>query len=93
MLFRSHDEHLTQGDVRFEPQSALSSGADGLDDIRQIADQARQHLHSGGLLIIEHGYDQQAEILRIFNSLDYKKTTQQKDMAKKPRITLGYWAM
>ena len=86
-----NDEHLRQGDVRFEPRSALSSGADGLDDIRQIADQARQYLHSAGLLIVEHGYDQQQEIQQIFNSLGYKQTLQLEDIAKKPRITLGYW--
>ena len=86
-----NDEHLRQGDVRFEPRSALSSGADGLDDIRQIADQARQYLHSAGLLIVEHGYDQQQEIQQIFNSLGYKKILQLEDIAKKPRVTLGYW--
>lgn len=87
------DEHLTRGDVRFEPASALSSGPDGLDDIRQIADQARQHLGPGGLLIIEHGYDQQQKILQIFTSLGYTRPLQLEDMAKKPRITLGYWAL
>ena len=86
-----NDQHLRQGDVRFEPRSALSSGADGLDDIRQIADQARQYLHSAGLLIVEHGYDQQQETQRIFNSLGYKKIQQLEDIAEKPRITLGYW--
>ncbi|MCW8854391.1 MAG: peptide chain release factor N(5)-glutamine methyltransferase [Gammaproteobacteria bacterium] len=85
-----HDEHLTQGDVRFEPQSALASGADGLNDIRLIADQARQHLHADGLLIIEHGYDQKDKIFDIFNSLGYKKILQLADIAKKPRVTLGY---
>ncbi|MDH5472521.1 MAG: peptide chain release factor N(5)-glutamine methyltransferase [Gammaproteobacteria bacterium] len=84
------DPHLTRGDVRFEPPSALSSGHDGLDDIRQIADQARQHLHANGLLIIEHGHDQKDEIFKIFNSLGYKKIQQLEDIAKKPRATLGY---
>lgn len=84
------DKHLTQGDVRFEPRSALSSGSDGLDDIRRITAQARSHLKPGGLLIVEHGYDQKDKILQIFNSTGYKKVNQLEDIAKKPRVTLGY---
>ncbi|MFP5340520.1 MAG: peptide chain release factor N(5)-glutamine methyltransferase, partial [Gammaproteobacteria bacterium] len=52
------DPHLQQGDVRFEPQSALVAGVDGLDDIRTIIAQAPGHLTSGGWLLLEHGYDQ-----------------------------------
>lgn len=87
------DEHLSLGDVRFEPRSALSSGHEGLDDIRQIADLARHHLKTGGLLIIEHGYDQKEKIFQIFHSLGYKKLIQLEDIAKKPRATLGYWSI
>lgn len=87
------DEHLSLGDVRFEPVSALASGPDGLDDIRQIADQARQHLKPGGLLIIEHGYDQKQKIFDIFTSMGYLKISQLDDIARKPRITLGYYRL
>jgi release factor glutamine methyltransferase len=53
-----NDPHLTQGDVRFEPRLALTSGAEGLDAIRQIIQQAPSYLVKGGWLLFEHGYDQ-----------------------------------
>ena len=56
------DAHLTQGDLRFEPQSALTSGADGLDDIRHICAHAKAHLDPEGCLLLEHGYDQAAQV-------------------------------
>jgi release factor glutamine methyltransferase len=52
------DVHLMQGDLRFEPRTALASGADGLNDIRRIIAAAPAHLHRGGWLLLEHGYDQ-----------------------------------
>jgi release factor glutamine methyltransferase len=58
-----NDPHLAQGDVRFEPSVALSSGPDGLSDIRRIIREAPAHLVSGGWLLLEHGYDQ-AEAVR-----------------------------
>lgn len=59
------DPHLQQGDVRFEPVSALVSGADGLDDIRYIIDTAPGYLVSGGWLLLEHGW-QQADAVRAW---------------------------
>ena len=53
----SHDAHLSQGDLRFEPLSALASGKDGLDDIRTIISQAIHHLKPSGWLMLEHGYN------------------------------------
>jgi release factor glutamine methyltransferase len=55
------DEHLAA--LAFEPIQALTSGSDGLDDLRQIITQAPAHLHAGGWLLVEHGYDQ-AEMVR-----------------------------
>lgn len=52
------DPHLAQGDVRFEPRQALTSGPDGLDDIRRIILAAPHWLKPGGWLMFEHGYDQ-----------------------------------
>ncbi|WP_043695632.1 peptide chain release factor N(5)-glutamine methyltransferase [Luteibacter sp. 9133] len=54
----SGDEHLGQGDLRFEPASALASGEDGLDDIRRIASGASAHLVDGGWVLMEHGWNQ-----------------------------------
>src|SRR5690606_17782869 len=52
------DPHLGQGDLRHEPASALSSGADGLDAIRVLVASAPVHLVPGGWLLLEHGFDQ-----------------------------------
>ena len=59
------DYHLSQGDVRFEPLSALASGADGLDDIRRIIGQASLYLKQNGWLLLEHGYDQAAQVREL----------------------------
>jgi release factor glutamine methyltransferase len=52
------DPHLSRGDVRFEPLTALVAGDDGLDDLRQLTRSACAHLKPGGRLLLEHGYDQ-----------------------------------
>ena len=50
--------HLSQGDVRFEPASALVSGDDGLNDLRLVCSQSVDYLADGGWLLLEHGFDQ-----------------------------------
>jgi len=86
----SNDPHLNQGDVRFEPLSALAAGTEGLDDIEIICQQAHQYLKPGGLLIIEHGYDQIDKIHHIFHKNGYENIVQNTDIANNPRTTLGY---
>jgi len=83
------DPHLAQGDVRFEPLSALTSGKDGLDDIRTIAQQAKSHLNPQGWLLIEHGYDQADAVAGIFNHNGFINTQLKHDLAGNPRVTLG----
>ncbi|MGM0564553.1 MAG: peptide chain release factor N(5)-glutamine methyltransferase [Pseudomonadota bacterium] len=58
----ANDRHLSQGDVRFEPESALVAGEDGLDDIRTLVRQVPDHLKPGGHFIVEFGYDQSAAV-------------------------------
>ncbi len=84
------DPHLSQGDLRFEPLSALTSGKDGLHDIHLICKQALSHLTSGGMLIIEHGFDQKEELLRIFTNSAYKNIRQAADLSHQPRLTIGF---
>lgn len=55
---RAADPHLARGDLRFEPVSALAAGDDGLHDLRQLVSGAAAHLKPGGVLLLEHGYDQ-----------------------------------
>ena len=83
------DPHLSQGDVRFEPMSALASGADGLDDIRLICQQAQKHMKPDALLIIEHGFDQKSELHDIFMHSGYKNLMQYADLSNQPRLTTG----
>ena len=83
------DEHLQLGDLRFEPRSALSAAESGLRDIRIIAKEAYQRLESGGYLLIEHGYDQQESVHRIFNDCHYQQIQTVTDLAGLPRVTYG----
>ncbi len=62
---RENDPHLQQGDVRFEPRDALAAGTDGLDAIRRIAADAPGYLSGGGILVLEHGHDQQAAVMNL----------------------------
>ena len=83
------DPHLSEGDVRFEPLSALASGDDGLDDIRLICQQASAFLKPSGRLIIEHGFDQKSDIHSIFMDSGYKNIEQMSDLARQPRLCIG----
>ena len=83
------DPHLTQGDVRFEPSSALVSGSDGLRDIRLITQHAQHYLNANGMLIIEHGYDQKKALFDIFQQAGFKSIQQYLDLAGQPRCTSG----
>jgi len=65
------DAHLAQGDLRYEPRSALASGADGLDDLRRIIGGANAHLTTGGWLLLEHGYDQAAAVRDLLLSAGF----------------------
>jgi len=84
-----HDAHLTQGDLRFEPASALASGEDGLDDIRRIAADAPAHLHGGGWLLVEHGWDQGAAVREIFAKAGLEEIDTVQDWEQRDRVTLG----
>lgn len=83
------DEHLTQGDVRFEPISALVSGADGLDDIRQIAGGACAHIHPGGWLLLEHGYGQAATVRGLLLAAGWGAVFSARDLSGIERVTGG----
>ena len=83
------DVHLVQGDVRFEPESALVAGVDGLDDIREIIQAAPQHLNAGGQLMLEHGYDQAAAVRQLLLDAGFEQVESRKDLGTHERITLG----
>jgi len=83
------DPHLQQGDVRFEPNSALQSGAEGLDAIRLIAREARRFLSPNGWLLFEHGFDQPGACADILASFGYANIHCQRDLAGQPRVSSG----
>ena len=83
------DIHLAEGDVRFEPESALVAGADGLDDLRDIVAQAPHHLNAGGWLMLEHGYDQAAAVRDLLHTAGFEQIESRKDLGAHERITLG----
>jgi release factor glutamine methyltransferase len=83
------DPHLQQGDVRFEPLSALTSGITGMDDIEHLCAHARYYLKDNGCLIIEHGYNQQQLVAECFIRNGYTDITQKKDLSGHIRMTMG----
>lgn len=83
------DEHLKRGDLRFEPLSALASGKDGLDDIRQITQDAPDYLNPNGWLMLEHGYDQAKAVAELLNERGFSKIEHAKDIAGTLRVTFG----
>jgi release factor glutamine methyltransferase len=83
------DPHLLQGDVRFEPRSALTSGETGMDAIEHICSQARNHLNNDGVLIVEHGYNQQHLVAECFVKHGFIEVEQKQDLAGHIRMTAG----
>jgi len=86
-----NDPHLSQGDVRFEPDSALIADEQGLKDIKTITDDARHYLKQNGTLLIEHGYDQQIAVQAIFDSYNYINIKTHIDLSGNPRVTTAQW--
>ncbi|MCK0165619.1 peptide chain release factor N(5)-glutamine methyltransferase [Marinobacter sp. S6332] len=87
----SGDHHLGEGDVRFEPASALVSGADGLDDIRLIVNEAPEWLKAEGWLLLEHGFDQANAVQKLLSTRGFTKVESRKDYGGNDRMTLGQW--
>lgn len=85
------DSHLQQGDVRFEPRSALVADDHGLADIKQIIEKAPAYLYSEGWLMFEHGYDQGEDVRMLFVTNGFDRVETCKDYAGNDRVTLGCW--
>ncbi len=83
------DPHLTEGDVRFEPITALTSGTDGLDDLKIIIQQAWSFLQDAGWLMVEHGYNQADQVATLFKLQGYQQVQTLQDYGNNPRITIG----
>jgi len=83
------DPHLARGDLRFEPEQALTSGADGLDDIRRIVAAGRSFLAPGGWLLFEHGYDQGPAARDLLTDAGYGDVFTRQDLAGLDRVSGG----
>ena len=83
------DPHLGEGDLRFEPASALSSGSDGFDAIRSIIAAAPIHLRSGGWLLLEHGWEQGAAVRTLLAAAGFIEVETARDLEDRDRVTLG----
>lgn len=85
------DHHLTEGDVRFEPISALTSGKSGLDDIKLIIEQALNHLNYQAWVCIEHGFNQANAVQTLFKEQGFHNISTQVDYGQNPRVTLAQY--
>lgn len=86
------DPHLTQGDVRFEPLSALVAEEKGLADIKHIATKARDYLAEQGWLMFEHGFEQGEAVRELLISLGYDQVATYKDYGDNDRVTIGQFS-
>ena len=85
------DKHLLQGDVRFEPHSALTAADHGLADLRHIIHSAPDFLHEGGWLLLEHGYDQAQGVCKLLEQQGFSAVTTRHDLGGQPRISGGQY--
>ena len=85
------DEHLHQGDVRFEPLSALVANDAGYADLRHIIELAPSYLNSNSALLLEHGWQQGEKVRSIFQENHWEMVETVRDYGDNERVTLGFW--
>lgn len=95
-LIVSNPPYIVEGDphmaaLAHEPKQALTSGADGLDDIRQIIQQAPDYLQPGGWLLLEHGYDQAGAVRELLTQRGFTQVQSRLDLAQIERCSGGQW--
>ncbi|AWP56360.1 N5-glutamine methyltransferase%2C modifies release factors RF-1 and RF-2 [Haemophilus influenzae] len=87
----AQDEHLHQGDVSFEPLSALVANDEGYADLRHIIELAPSYLNSNGVLLLEHGWQQGEKVWSIFQENHWEMVETVRDYGDNERVTLGFW--
>ncbi|MGM3172591.1 peptide chain release factor N(5)-glutamine methyltransferase [Dickeya lacustris] len=85
------DPHLSCGDVRFEPATALIADDNGLADLRAITQQAGAFLSPGGWLLLEHGWQQAGAVRALLQQAGFEAIDTQRDYGGNERVTLGQW--
>lgn len=89
----ANDSHLREGDLRFEPDYALTPGTDGLSAIREISHLARTKLLDGGWLMFEHGFEQGSATRAILKDAKFTNIETLQDLAGHDRVTLGEYVL
>ncbi|NRP35303.1 Release factor glutamine methyltransferase [Marinobacterium sp. xm-d-579] len=85
------DTHLEEGDVRFEPLTALTAEDEGLADLFYIIETAPAYLKGDGWLLLEHGYDQAGQVVNKLKQVGFEEVETRQDYGGNPRITGGCW--
>lgn len=85
------DENLNVGDVRFEPLSALVADRNGLADLQKIIENAPLALHTHGVLLLEHGWQQASAVQNLFQKNQWDKIETVKDYGGNDRVTKAEW--
>lgn len=86
------DPHLNCGDLRFEPPMALIAGPNGMESLQKVVHGAPAHLETGGLLAVEHGFNQDNLVRQLFADSGFSEVHTSNDLAGQPRVTSGvYW--
>ena len=85
------DPHLASGDVRFEPRSALVAEDRGLADLQRIITDAPAHLIAGGLILLEHGWQQADAVRNLLQQAGFRDIFSRRDLGGHERISGGYW--
>lgn len=88
-----NDPHLSQGDVRFEPQTALVAEQEGFADLIHIMEHSRNHLVDNGWLLMEHGFEQGKRLRTYFEAHGFVNVKTEQDYAGNDRVTLGQWSV
>lgn len=89
----ANDPHLNEGDVRYEPHSALVAEAEGIADLAEIIRQSPAYLEVGGWLMLEHGWQQATVVQKLLNKRGFSAVMTYKDYGNNDRVTLGQWAL
>ncbi|PVF12757.1 peptide chain release factor N(5)-glutamine methyltransferase, partial [Yersinia pestis] len=89
----ANDPHLNEGDVRYEPHSALVAAAEGMADLAAIVSQAPGYLDPGGWLMLEHGWQQANAVQELLKNSGFSAVMTCKDYGNNDRVTLGQWAV
>ncbi|MFT8210025.1 MAG: peptide chain release factor N(5)-glutamine methyltransferase [Symbiopectobacterium sp.] len=87
----AQDTHLREGDVRFEPLSALVAAEGGLADLCWIIERAPQYLNKDGWLLLEHGWQQGEPVRQLLHQRGFRQVATCRDYGGNERVTLGQW--